>query len=60
MPGDGTTTLLKCAVNRYRSELESGSTRAREALANSTLKGLLDDEIVRLGEDGEPESTMIH
>ena len=60
MPGDGTTTLLKCAVNVNRSKLEPGSTRVRGALENSTLKGLSDEEIVRLGEDSEPESTMIH
>lgn len=60
MPVEGTTTLLKCVVNVYPSEFESGWTRVREALANSTLKGFLVDEIVRLGEDGQPESVMIH
>ena len=58
-PGNG-TLFSKFAVKVYLSESRSLPSRLREALANSILNGLSDEDIVKLGEDGEPESVMIH
>lgn len=57
-PGNG-TLFSKLAVKVYLSKSEPLSRRLREALANSILNGLSEEDMVRLGEDGELES-MIH
>lgn len=60
MPKDGITTLLNLVVKVYRSESVCGSSRARLALTKSRLNGLADDEIVKLGVEGDPEGVIIH
>lgn len=58
-PGNG-TIFSKFAVKVYLSESEPLSSRLREALANSISNGLSEEDMVKLGEDGEPVSMMTH
>ena len=54
------TTRSNFVRKVYRSESEPASTSVRAVLVNMSLNGLSEEEMVRFGEDCEPESTMIH